>query len=402
MTAVIMAGGKGTRMQQVHTDIPKPMIPVLGRPVLEYQIESLKKSGIVQIFIITGYLKDVIIRYFGNGSRFGVQVHYIEEEQPLGTAGALFYLRDKIKDDFLLLFGDLMLDVDFVRFVKFHRQHNGCVTLCAHPNTHPFDSDLIAADESGCVRQILLKDRQRDFLYHNFTNAGLYCMSPEVFQCVPVPAKRDLEKDVLIPLIEQSAVYAYKTTEYIRDMGTPDRLRKTEEDAGNGIITNKNLRNSQKIIFLDSSVILKNRTEVLPGTANAVKRINASEYLAAAVVNLEGIYADEKFIEIQKIIETELGNQGAYLDMFLKCYYGSEMNFRSIKTEKKDFQNFDEMLACVRTFYHIEAASAWYVQQAGTKLRTCYQNGTECVWSDSGAYRNTYDFPYAVKTILSR
>ena len=90
MTAVIMAGGKGTRMQQVHTDIPKPMIPVLGRPVLEYQIESLKKSGIVQIFIITGYLKDVIIRYFGNGSRFGVQVHYIEEEQPLGTAGALW------------------------------------------------------------------------------------------------------------------------------------------------------------------------------------------------------------------------------------------------------------------------------------------------------------------------
>ena len=109
MKAVIMAGGRGTRIQSVASDIPKPMIPVLGKPVLQYQIENLKRCGFDDIILVTGYLCDPIIEYFGDGRSFGVNISYFNEERPMGTAGALHYLKDRLKEDFLLLMGDLML-----------------------------------------------------------------------------------------------------------------------------------------------------------------------------------------------------------------------------------------------------------------------------------------------------
>lgn len=115
MQAVIMAGGKGTRLASIVKDIPKPMFPILGKPILDYQIDSLKKSGISKITIIVGHLGTVIQDHLGNGDEFGVKINYIVENEPLGTAGALYYLKEKIKDDFILLFGDLILDVDFTR-----------------------------------------------------------------------------------------------------------------------------------------------------------------------------------------------------------------------------------------------------------------------------------------------
>lgn len=219
MKAVIMAGGKGTRLQAIAKDIPKPMFPVLGKPILEYQIESLKKSAVKEIVLIVGHLGEVIRDYFGDGSKWGVEITYIVEDKPLGTAGALFYLKDRIEDDFLLLFGDLILDIDWERFMAFHKHKGGLITLYGHPNSHPFDSDLIVADVDGKVKKIEPKSIERDQDHHNFVNAGVYCIDPKLLDPITAPEKIDLEKKIIAEQIQEGLVYAYRSTEYVKDMG---------------------------------------------------------------------------------------------------------------------------------------------------------------------------------------
>ncbi len=293
MRAVIMAGGKGTRLARINSDIPKPMFPILGKPILEYQIESLKRSYVEDITLIVCHKKEVIKDYFGNGERFGVRIDYIEENEPLGTAGALFYLKKEFgnfnevgefedfrdlgdffndSEDFLLLFGDLMLDIDFNRFMTFHKQHKATITLFGHPNSHPYDSDLLVADNDNCVTGILSKKLERPFYYHNFVNAGVYCVNPKVLNIIKRPEKLDLEKNIIFTLIKhqnkygqqseperstQSCVYAYKSTEYVKDMGTPGRLNIVSADVENGVIRARNLKNKQKAIFLDRDGTIK-------------------------------------------------------------------------------------------------------------------------------------------------
>ena len=250
MKAVIMAGGKGTRLQSIATDIPKPMFTVNGKPILEYQIESLKNSKIQDITIVVGHKKEVIKEYFTDGRRLGVHIDYIEETEPLGTAGALFFLKE-LKDDFLLLFGDLILDVDFNKFMSFHKNSGAGITLFVHPNTHPYDSDVVVVNENNRVTEILSKKAERSFYYHNLVNAGIYCINPRILEMFDEPRKIDLEKDIISRFIKSERVFAYRSTEYVKDMGTPDRLKLVENDIQNGVVSGRNLKNRQRAIFLD-------------------------------------------------------------------------------------------------------------------------------------------------------
>lgn len=178
MKVVIMAGGKGTRISSVASDIPKPMIKIEGIPVLEREIECLKEQGFDDIIITVSHLGNIIMDYFGDGSGnspvtgqpFGVHIEYYFENEPLGNAGALFKIKDKLTEDFLLLNADAMFDVDFNRFVEYHKQHGGLVTLFTHPNSHPYDSGLIVADKSGTVEKWLAKEDERPRYYRNRVN----------------------------------------------------------------------------------------------------------------------------------------------------------------------------------------------------------------------------------------
>ena len=180
MKTVIMAGGKGTRITSVAQDIPKPMIKIEGKPVLEHEIECLRNQGFTDIMITVSHLGQVIMDYFKDGSGtspvtgepFGVRIEYYFEEEPLGNAGALFRIKNRLTEDFLLLNGDVMFDVDFNRFVEFHKSHGGIATLFTHPNSHPYDSGLIIADEQGRVLQWLSKEEERPEFYHNCVNSG--------------------------------------------------------------------------------------------------------------------------------------------------------------------------------------------------------------------------------------
>ena len=157
--AVIQAGGKGTRMRELtHDEIPKPLLLVNGKPMIEWQILQLKEYGIKEFVLITGHLGEKIEEYFSDGSKLGVSIAYIRESIPLGSAGALYYVKRYAKNkDVILVFGDVMFELDWNRFLSFHEQKNGVVTLLAHPNAHPYDSDLLIVDKDDRVPESILK-----------------------------------------------------------------------------------------------------------------------------------------------------------------------------------------------------------------------------------------------------
>ena len=199
MKIVIMAGGKGTRIVSVDASIPKPMLPVLGKPVLEYGVTNFKEQGYTDITMIVGHLGHVIKDYFGDGSRWGVSIQYITEDTPLGSAGALYYMR-QIDEDFLLINGDIIFDVDIDRMHLYHKRHGRAVTIFVHPNDHPYDSSIIETDGNGCVQSWRYKENVKIW-YRNQVNAGIHLFSPRLFceewGLFTKLRKMNLDRDVL-------------------------------------------------------------------------------------------------------------------------------------------------------------------------------------------------------------
>ena len=301
MRAVIMAGGKGTRLASLTKgEIPKCLYPIKDRPMIEWQLLQLKKYGINDAVLVVGHLGEQIREYLGDGAQLGMHIEYIVEQEPLGTAGALYYLRsDKSnvpapQDPVIFMMGDIYFDFDISRMLEFHKNKGAFVTLLAHPNMHPYDSDLIVTDKDDRVLGFDSKHTVRDYWYDNLVNAGIFVMNPELFEYVKEPKKLSLEKDLLSGIISEKTLYAYRTPEFIRDVGTPDRVEATEKDIENGIIAAKNLRNRQKAIFLDRDGTINKfngfitdpgQLELEANAAEAIKLINSSGYLAIVVTN---------------------------------------------------------------------------------------------------------------------
>ena len=354
-----MAGGKGTRIQSVVSDIPKPMIKIGKIPVLEYEIKNLVKQGFTDIIITVSHLGHIIKEYFGDGSFWGANITYYEEEYPLGNGGALFFLRRQLDSDFLLLNADVVFDVDFHRFVKFHKEKGGLVTLFTHPNSHPYDSGLIIADENGKVKKWLAKEEERPKYYKNLVNAGLHIINPAVLDMVDVgniysrkteviSEKIDLDRQILKPLVQTSQVFCYKSPEYVKDMGTPDRLQAVEKDFLTGRIRAKNLRNKQRAIFLDRDGTINiykgflrniNDFELIQGIGSAIRTINEQGYLVLVVTNqpviARGELSKEELEEIHNRMETELGKEGAYLDGIYVCPHHPDKGYEGEVAELK-------------------------------------------------------------------
>ena len=355
MKIVIMAGGRGTRISELFPDIPKPLIPIEGIPVLEREIISLRDQGFKDIIMTVSHMGDKIMNHFGNGSKLGVSIQYYNEVTPLGNAGALFKLRKDLgTDPFLLLNADAVFDVDFNRMVKFHHAHGGLVTLFTHPNNHPYDSGLIVANNDMSVQSWLAKEDVRPIYYKNRVNAGLHVIDPKVLDMVTIDidkigeldeqsgktVKVDLDRQLLKPLAGTGKMFCYDSPEYVKDMGTPERFSQVEEDFKAGRVSAKNLSNKQKAIFLDRDGTINkyvgflkdiNDFELIDGVAEAIKEINKSGYLAVIVTNqpviARGEVTYEELNEIHNKMETLLGKQGAYLDAIYYCPHHPDSGF---------------------------------------------------------------------------
>lgn len=399
MKTVIMAGGKGTRIQAVASDIPKPMIKIDGKPVLEREIECLRRQGFTDIIITVSHLGAAIMDYFGDGSKFGVSIQYYNESIPLGNAGALFKLREQLTEDFLLLNADAIFDVDFNRMVDFHNSHGGLVTLLTHPNSHPYDSGLIIANKDGSVDKWLAKEDSRSQYYKNRVNAGLHVISPKVLDMVDVDVneigaegtdgkiiKIDLDRQLLKPLAGTGKMFCYDSPEYVKDMGTPDRFYAVEKDYIEGRVTCKNLKNKQKAVFLDRDGTINKYVgflrdgkefELINGVAEAIKKINASGYLAIVVTNQPVVARGEVTFDELEIIhnkmETLLGYEGAYVDAIYYCphhpHKGYVGEIAELKIECDCRKPKPGMLLKAATDYNIDLKESWMIGDGENDVR---------------------------------
>jgi len=344
MKAAILAGGKGSRIGVLYPDLPKPMIPVAGRPVLQRQIEALSAQGIIDISLIVGYKADVIQSHFGNGKAYGTKIDYIIEDEPLGTGGALALLH---REDTLVLFGDVYCEVDFKRFVDFHKKKNADITLFVHPNNHPHDSDIVVTDADCRVTAWKSKKDGNRGELRNLANAGLYIFSGNALPTGAV-VKQDLEHDLIIPALSGGKVYAYRSTEYVKDMGTPERLGVVEKDIDSGITEARNLSNKQRAVFLDRDgtinefrglIASPEQIELIPGAAEAIRMISKSPFLAICVTNqpvvARGMTTLTQLDEIHARLDTLLGQKDAYLDDLFFCPHHPDKGYPEEVVEYK-------------------------------------------------------------------
>ena len=402
--AVIMAGGKGSRLLSITNDeIPKPMVPVDGKPLLEYQVEKLKTYGIKKIVMIVGHLGEKIVDHFKDGKDFGVEIDYIFEKEPLGTAGAFYYLKDKIDaKDFMLVFGDVFFDMDFDRMEDFHFKNSALTTLLAHPNGHPYDSDLIQTDDTGKVIGFDSKHNVRDYWYDNMVNAGMYIINKRLLDLVKEPVKTDFEKDILANQVELGAnIYAYHTPEYVKDVGTVDRINATVEELKSGLIQSKNLKNKQRAIFLDRDGTMNvskgfiskaDDLELIPGTIDAIKAINKSGALAIVITNQPVIARGEcSFEELHNIhnkLKTLLGEKGAFVDDIFYCPHHPDKGFEGEVPELK----FDcecrkpktGMIDEAVKKYNIDLSKSYMVGDSTMDLETARNAGIKSVLVNTG------------------
>ena len=419
MKTIIMAGGRGTRISERFPDIPKPLIPIDGVPVLEREICSLRDQGFKDLILTISHMGDKIRDHFGDGSRLGVRITYFNEETPLGNAGALFLLRGQLTEDFLLLNADAVFDVDFNRMVKFHKAHGGLVTLFTHPNSHPYDSGLILADNAFRVERWLTKEDPRPEFYRNRVNAGLHVISPKVLDMaaagegpfggagtggaagagtggapgagVRIDVSRigqagddgkiykvDLDRRLLKPLAGSGQMYCYDSPEYVKDMGTPERYDAVCRDFLAGTVQAKNLKEPQKAVFLDRDGTINkyvgflrkiDQFELLPGVADAIRKINASGYLCIVVTNQPVIARGEVTVpeleEIHRKMETLLGLEGAYLDGLYYCPHHPHKGYAGevpeLKIECSCRKPKPGMLLKAAEDFNIDLGKSWMV-----------------------------------------
>lgn len=422
MQAVIMAGGKGTRLSSITKDIiPKPMVPFCGKPLIERLVEQMAQNDITDMVICLGHLGKQISQYLGDGKRYGVSIHYVQEDVPLGTAGALYYAKEYIYEDFVLVYADLMLDINLERMYLYHKTNNAMATLFVHPNSHPFDSDLVIHDAEGRVKELDFKDHVRNYDYDNCVNAGVFIFSPEVLSYFGYPEKVALEKGLILNLLQRNKrVFAYFSPEYVKDVGTPERLAVSEVEYHLGKIERRNLRHKQKAVFIDRDGTLNafkglitspEQIEIITGVDEALCRLNKSEYLVLVVTNqpvvARGDCTELQIDEIHKRLYTLLGNRGTFVDDLKYCPHHTDKGFPGERPELKfDCDCRKPKTGMIDSFvekYNIDIKESWFIGDTYRDVQTGVNAGlhTVLIPSDSNSECERYKIEpeYCVKTL---
>ena len=343
---VIVAGGMGTRMGKLSESTPKSLMRAGNKPIISYQIENLKKYGLRDIILVVNHLGGAIKEYCGDGKRFGVNISYFEEQKPLGTAGGIKLLKRKLGDDFVVVYGDILFNIDFRALLARHYENKKAIknhvgTLVVHPNNHPLDSDLVDISENGRILNFLSKPHAPDLCFRNLVNAALYVLTSKVHRYIPTGEKTDFGKDIFPKILaKKGALFAYHTPEYTRDMGTPERLNEGLNDIKSGLFKQSSLRTKRPAIFLDRDGVINKevgnlrRAEdfiLLPNAAKAIRKINQTGYYAVVISNqpvvAKGFCTMDELLEINKKMETLLGIEGAKLDAVYFCPHHPDKGF---------------------------------------------------------------------------
>lgn len=407
LQGVILAGGKGTRLREITGDLPKPLMDIAGKPLLVRQLELLRDAGIIDVMLLTGYRSAAIKDVVGDGSQLGLHLAYHEEdeENPLGTAGALLSSVDKLKDQIVVLYGDCVLNVDLARFASWHQTHGSEVSLLTHPNSHPEDSDLVEADGQGRVRAFHPYPHDSTRFLPNQVNAALYIIDTKVlapYRNWHGIARPDIAKHLFPAMLNDGRkLFAYSSPEYIKDAGTPKRYTSVVRDWNSGRIARSSLVHRQKAIFLDRDGTLNvevNRVStpsalaLIDGVAEAVHLINDSEYRAIVLTNqpvlARGDCDEVTLGQIHAKLDTLLGCGGAYLDRIYYCPHHPDKGFlgeiSALKIDCACRKPKTGMIETAAADFNIDLSKSWMVGDTTVDIAMAKNAGVKSILLQTG------------------
>jgi histidinol-phosphate phosphatase family protein len=389
--AVILAGGFGTRLAAVYGNIPKPMVPLMGRPVIDHMVDLCRRHGFNDILVLAHHQWAVI------RDHLDPSIHVHVERSPMGTAGALQEAQNLLDDRFLVLYGDTYVDVDLTKFWEIHASSGADATLFTHPNSHPYDSDLVEVDSHGWVSAIHGYPHKVEC--RNIVNAALYILERRLIEDVRLESHRcpDIAKNLFPAALNAGfRLRSYKSVEYIKDMGTPDRLLRVEADIKTGVPDRLSGRTMRRAVFLDRDGTLNQEVGLIrdpdslvliPGAAQAIKRLNQAGWLAILVTNqpiiARGEVSEAELNRIHARLERELGLGGAYLDDIRFCphhpdsgYAGEVPALKILCSCRKPEPGL--LLEATRE-WGIELSQSWMVGDANTDIEAGRRAGIKSI-----------------------
>ncbi len=320
LPAAIVAGGRGVRMRPATDQVPKPMLPLAGKPLLEHQLEWLQSSGVRDVCLCLGYKAEMIRSHCGDGSRWGLKLRYQVEKEPRGTAGAVRDLG--LSSDVLVVYGDLYVALDCAKLLRFHESHAAAATLVVHPSGHPLDSDLVRTEGDRITAFFRAAPGEA---FENLACAAVWVLRPSLLELVPKDAPSDFGRDIFPAALAQGLeLMAYRCGEEIVDIGTPERAESFA-------------RSRKWAAFLDRDGVLTDdlglvsRPEdlrLLPGAAEAVRRLREAGALVVLATNqpvvARGLVDEEGLGRIHERLKALLKEGGAELDALYYCPHHPE------------------------------------------------------------------------------
>ncbi|HWB52096.1 MAG TPA: HAD-IIIA family hydrolase [Stellaceae bacterium] len=405
MQAVILAGGKGTRLRERLNGMPKPLIDIGGVPLLEHQILLAKRYGFDRILVLVSYAAEHIERFCADRNNWGLQIQCIDDGEPSGTAGAVLASFDSLDKEFLVIYGDTMLGVDFGRLWAFHKSHGeAAATLFLHPNDHPHDSDLVEIDEDGKITMFHPYPHDPDRDYPNLVNAALYVVrKPALAAWRGTPEPLDFGKDVFPRMVREGMpLFGYNSFEYIKDCGTPSRLDRVRGDLASGKIARSARDTPQACVFLDRDGTINtdvghlaeaSRFELLPGVGEAIARLNRSNYRTVVVTNQPVVARGECTIDgLRRIhfrMETALGRNGAYIDRIYYCPHHPDRGFpgevASLKTVCDCRKPSTGMVDRAVSDLNIARSRSWMIGDSTADIAMARRAGLKSILVETGA-----------------
>ena len=401
---VILAGGKGTRLRERLNGLPKPLIDICGKPLLERQIELVKRYGFTHVLLLVNYESEKIINFCSSRNNWDINIDCIDDGEPLGTAGATLAIYERLADEFLVIYGDTMLEVDLARFHAFHRSRpNVAATLFLHPNDHPHDSDLVEMTEDGSISSFHAYPHNAENYYPNLVNAALYYVHKTALEpWVGKTGLLDFGKDIFPAMLTNKCLLlGYNSPEYIKDCGTPKRLDKVCADLSSGRVAKASLQVKQSGVFLDRDGTINREVshlsrcdqfELLPGVEEAIKRLNQSSYRSIVITNqpvvARGDCSQPELKIIHNKMETLLGRNGAYIDRIYYCPHHPDRGFQGevvdLKINCECRKPAIGMIDRAAKELNIDISKSWMIGDTSVDVLTARRAGMRSILVETG------------------
>ncbi len=355
---VIACGGLGTRLKEITKDIPKPLYPINGKSTIERCIEELFNHSFTNILITLNYKSDCFKKFIEQlEQKFNINIDIYVEEIPLGECGALWFFKEELAEDFIFINGDLIFSIDFNRLIYFHKRLSSNLTLVTHTSDHPEDSDLVSTPNGTLIEDIFTKDIQKHFNKNAYLgNSGISIIKKKLLEQIKAPDLQE-SNSIFNYIVKKTFslninIYSYNTTEYIKDMGTPTRLKLVEKDLLQNKVNLRNYINKQKALFLDRDNTLiycdlgkyiLNRKDIrfIDENLNKIKSISKGYDLVCLVTNQPSIAMGNltlrKLEEINSFIIKYCLTKGLKIDVVTYCPHHPHVGFdKEILFLKKD------------------------------------------------------------------